>query len=151
MKLIITTIVATTIMTLFSVLASSLTENQFNEPFILAVLFGNIGQNVLTACQLILGYILHYAIGLAFVLIFVFLWKKFNIRPSFLSGAVFGFVTGIMGIAAWMITFKSHPDPPVINYTLFYAQLLVAHIIFGFTSAITYKSLLSRENKMHPM
>lgn len=141
MKTIITTIAATSAMTLFSILLTVLTGKQFNEPFIIALLFGKIGIDNLTQLQLVIGYILHYIIGLAFVLIFVFLLKKIKLEPSLITGAGYGFVIGIVGILSWMGIIILHPDPPSISYAAFYGQLLFAHIVFGITAAWTYRSV----------
>lgn len=141
MKMIFTAIVATSIMTLFSVLLSRLTGQQFNEPFIIALLFGKLGMDELTSFQLVAGYFLHYVIGLAFVWGFVLLLKKTSLQPSLKLGTAYGFVIGLVGIAAWMLLILLHPDPPELAYVAYYAQLLGAHVVFGVAMVLTYKVL----------
>lgn len=139
--MILTAIVATTCMTFFSVLLSVLTGEQFNEPFIIALLFGRMGMNELTNFQLVAGYFAHFVIGFLFVWAFVAILRRIKWQPTVKVGASYGFIIGLVGILSWMAMIAVHPDPPAISFGAFYAQLLGAHIVFGIAAALTYRRL----------
>ncbi len=84
----------------------------------------------------ILGWTIHCATGMAFVTAFIIFEKFFEVEHSILTGAIYGFVAGIMGITVWGTTFWLHPNPPSINKLLYLAQLVFAHIIFGIVAVL---------------
>lgn len=132
-------IIATSIMTLFSYIVSAFSHSQFREPQLLNQLIKRStalpfkpGQKNLT------GWIIHYAIGIFFVVIFDFIWNYTDFEPSIFTGALLGFIFGFIGITGWKIMFSLNPDPPEINFRNFYLQLLPAHVIFGIGAALPY-------------
>ncbi|WP_373055772.1 hypothetical protein [Zunongwangia sp. H14] len=130
---------ATAVMTIFTYICAAVRHSQFKPPELLNQLSSSastiplkVGKNN------VLGWIIHFAIGLAFVLIFEWIWNNFSVETSILSGAVFGFFAGIVGIGGWKTMFAINTDPPNIELRSFFIQLLVAHILFGITAAVVF-------------
>lgn len=123
---------ATTIMTLFSYVISWMSRQPFKEPLLLAVLLHNFN-SAGSAVNKILGWVLHYMIGLAFSLGFHFLlyagWTGLN--PD--SALVYGILTGTIGMAGWYCMFHFSSTQPVMDYRAFYMQLFIAHLFFSFS------------------
>ena len=130
--------VAIILMTLFSYIAGILRKKQFTEPVILNDLLRRI--NVVKSKNNYrnpLGWIIHYTVGLIFIICYHFIWSHNFLAPTVLNGALLGGVCGVIGIAGWHTTLSIHPNPPAIDLKEYYIQLFFAHVIFGISATIT--------------
>ena len=119
-------------MTIFSYGVAAILKQQFREPELLNILALRLNLLKKTSGKNHpLGWILHYAVGMLFILIIELTRIGFNIDPSIIYYIVSGAICGLIGIAVWFITFKLHPNPPKVWYKGFYIQLIFAHAIFG--------------------
>ncbi len=130
LQLIIATLSGTSAMTLQSYIVSDVKGRQFREPEVLAALIRRLFPvgKVSAAVQ---GWIVHYTVGIMFSSVYHVLWKKTKIKPTLLSGATLGAISGVIGILVWKKTLELHPNPPAIDVRRYYGHLLVAHIVFG--------------------
>ncbi len=143
-KILVSAVVGTTAMTLFSYILSDTENKNLREPEILGQLIKRLPNDVSKKSALSAGWLAHYAIGVLFVAIYHELWKREHIQPSIESGALLGTASGIVGVVSWKIFFESHPNPPVKDLKFFLYHLIFAHAVFGVLSAITYKQMCSR-------
>lgn len=143
-KTLISAIVGTSAMTLFSCLVSRSMDRNFREPEILDQLIKRLPDQHSGESGKLAGWIIHYTVGIFFVVIYNELWKRKKITPSLTSGAMLGAASGLAGIGGWKVVFDVHPDPPAKNLKRYFGHLMLAHIVFGISSAITYK-LISAE------
>lgn len=138
-KILIATLIGTSLMTLFSYAVSEAYRKLFKEPVLLNLLLERAGiVNIADSRKDAIGWILHFLIGLAFVIIYDRIWAWTDLEPSWLNGLIFGAVSGIVGILSWMIMFALHPREPRIDFKLYYWQLFFAHIIFGLGATAVY-------------
>jgi Ca2+/Na+ antiporter len=84
------------------------------------------------------GWIAHYIIGFALVLTYESLWRYTSIRFGFVSGIIFGIVTGVIGIICWRAIYRTsiHVDVARRSY---YIQLFFGHIIFALAVVIAFR------------
>ena len=134
-KIFTSALVGTSAMTVFSYLVSDAKKENFREPEVLAQMITKLVEETKIKNAEIEGWIIHYVIGIIFNVIYVQLWNN-KITPSNKSGLFLGAASGALGILAWQLAFKIHPDPPVKNLKKYFGHLFVAHLIFGVFSAI---------------
>jgi len=148
-KILISAFVGTSAMTLFSYLVSASEHKNFREPQVLAELIKRLPKNGSKDKAQIAGWCLHYTVGVSFVTLYNELWKQKIIKPSLTSGAVMGAVSGLVGISGWKGMFELHPNPPSKNLKQYFGHLMLAHVVFGVFSALTYKFTLDeKESKL---
>lgn len=135
-------LIGTTAMTAFSYIASAIEHSNFKEPELLGLLAHRLSPN--KTVMKLAGWPIHYAIGLAFVKTYAWLWQHSKMKPTPGFGLLLGGISGIIGILVWKWTFRLHPDPPQIKFSKYYRQLLAAHIIFGLFSVIGYNTRFPR-------
>ncbi|WP_339840195.1 hypothetical protein [uncultured Maribacter sp.] len=128
-------VLGTTLMTLFSHILELLTHHKFNEAHLLNELISrsksisfNVGQNHYY------GWIIHYAIGVCMAAGLFCYYFYMADRIGIWVGSLLGFVLGIIGIVGWSLIINFHSNPPCTKWKYFFAQLIVAHIIFGLTA-----------------
>ena len=139
-RIILTAFFATSLMTVFSYSYSAIRKKQYREPDLLNILLSRLYfGKTFTITHSSPGWIIHYFIGLLFIVAYFLLWNVLEIEPSLLNCFILGALSGVLGIVGWGIVFRLHPYPPTINYREFYLQLLIAHIVFGIG---TYLSIL---------
>lgn len=138
-KILISAIVATSAMTLFSYAVSNSKKKNFREPQLLGQLVERLPNKFLKQSSQITGWGLHYAIGLLFVAIYDKLWKQENLKPSLTSGALLGTASGLIGVIGWKGMFKAHPNPPAKNLKPYFGHLMFAHVVFGVFGVLSYK------------
>jgi len=130
---------ATIAMTIFSYVLSYFTSNELEEPQLLNKLINNHpGNSYIMNKEHSVGWAIHLFIGILFVAVFEVLLTLQVLNSTLLTGVLFGLVAGCVGVAFWWSAFTLHPKPPHINRTLYYAQLVPAHIIFGITMVALY-------------
>lgn len=126
--LVLAWIVATTCMTGFSYLFSTLLNENFKEPQLLAELLGKVVKRKL---PLWVGWLLHYLTGIVFLGVLIVAYSLIPVEVSILWGIAFGALLGGIGIVMWKGLYQlANSDPPT-HKQLFHLQLLIAHIIFA--------------------
>jgi len=130
----------TAAMSLFSYVVSNLENKNFREPEILAHLIKRLSEKISKEEAEAAGWAAHYAAGILFVAVYNELWKREKIKPSVASGAILGAVSGLAGIMIWSAVFKLHPNPPAKNLKPYFEHLMMAHVVFGISCALTYKA-----------
>lgn len=130
--LLISSIISTTLMTVFSYGLAGMLKEQFREPELLNMLAIRLHLlRTTSAKNHPLGWIIHYAVGLLFICLIEWIRSLLHANVSALYYIVCGAVCGLTGIAIWFFTFKVHPNPPKLDVKAFYIQLFFAHIVFG--------------------
>ncbi|OAB78642.1 hypothetical protein [Cochleicola gelatinilyticus] len=125
-------IIATLGMTAFSYLVSYFSNSKFEEPQLLNILIRRYQGPATTICrEHVLGWTIHFLIGMLFVGVFKILQGYSIVTLTLLSGSIFGFLGGIFGVGFWGFILKIHPNPPQINKVVYFIQLVIAHVIFG--------------------
>ena len=145
-KILISAIVGTSAMTIFSYLVSASENKNFREPEVLGQLIKRLPKDISSDGAQIAGWSLHYTVGFLFVAFYNELWKRKKIKPSLTSGALLGAASGLAGITGWKGVFELHPNPPAKKLKQFFGHLMLAHVVFGVFTALTYK-LTVAENK----
>lgn len=142
LKILLGAIVGTSLMTIFSYITAEVTEKQFKEPVLLnRLITQSPGFGVAIHSTSLIGWILHYGMGLCFLIIYYFLWQYTAIEPTALYGALLGFLSGIAGITVWKVIFTIHSNPPQTDLKEYLIHLLIAHIIFGVGAVAGYNLL----------
>lgn len=139
LKIILATIAGTSVMTAFSYLASEAFNKLWKEPVLLNLVVAKANVELTPRRKSIFGWVIHYAIGLAFVLCYKFVWNNFDIDPTWFCGLIFGIISGLIGIFSWFLMFKLPEEKPKIKFKHYYLQLFIAHIFFALTVIAVYK------------
>lgn len=131
-------IIATSAMTVFSYIYSSIVNRQFSEPELLNMLLTSWSSEpqVFSKTSL-LCWLIHYFVGLFFMVIFYFIWNQLKFEVSWTAGLLFDFLAGIIGVIGWHLTFWIHPNPPTLDFKHYYGHLILAHIIFGISGSFS--------------
>ncbi len=138
LKIAIAAFSATNIMTTFSYLLSTCFKKLFKEPVIMDFLLNAVGIELKGRWHKIAGWIAHYFIGLVMVFCYEALWRYTDIDFGFISGILFGMVSGLIGIFLWRRIYVSpiHHD---VSRRSYYFQLFVGHILFAIVVVIAFK------------
>lgn len=133
-------ITAVLAMTGFSALLSKILHLELREHILLFELMDRLKKNETKRRHSVLkGWVVHLAMGLFFMAIYEILWAVTNVERTFFWGVIFGMLLGLFGISGWVAMFKLHPQPPKINFLVYYSQLLLAHIVFSLAALLVYK------------
>ncbi len=127
----IATLLATSLMTIFSYVVSAIRKKKFREPELLNDLIRRLNQKEPGFLIPIAGWIIHYFVGLLFIIAYHLYWRATDTDPTFNNCIVLGAFSGLIGIFGWQLAFSIHPNPPSIDFKEFYIQLFFAHVIFG--------------------
>ncbi|MEX2349470.1 MAG: hypothetical protein WD554_01185 [Flavobacteriaceae bacterium] len=149
-NILISAIVGTSAMTLFSYLVSEKKKKNFREPEVLGNLIERLPQGVSRENSQMAGWGLHYTIGLLFVAGYHELWKQTKSKPSLTSGVLLGAASGVVGVTGWQLMFEAHPNPPAKKLKPFFGHLILAHVVFGVFSALTYKQINRKKKSLKP-
>ncbi|TDN95010.1 hypothetical protein DET49_10376 [Salegentibacter sp. 24] len=147
-KILISSIIGTSAMTIFSYLVSNSKNKNFREPEVLGKLIKALPLNISKDTAHLAGWGMHYTIGFAFVASYNEIWKQTKVKPSLTSGILMGTASGVLGTLGWKLMFKVHPNPPAKNLKPFFGHLLLAHIVFGIFSALSYRSTYANRNQL---
>lgn len=139
--LLIAAFAATTQMTIFSYVIAKVFNQPYDEPFLLALLLNRLNVNNSTINRYV-GWVLHYALGLVFVIGFQLLVNIGWMGITWISALIYGVVIGIIGISGWQFMFKLCQKQPKMDCVGFYIQLFFAHILFSFVMVLCYKTVL---------
>lgn len=142
LKIFFAAICATTVMTAFSYALSFIFKRNYKEPVLLNRV---LDQHRFFPLSILrnspIGWMLHYLIGLGFTILAVGIIYLTDWHFTRLYGIGFGFIAGVTGILFWKWMLKVHPYAPRIDVEGYFAQLLVAHILFGWSLAGFYNLL----------
>jgi hypothetical protein len=133
-KIIGSSVLATSCMTACSYLLSYVTKKNFREPEILAGMIRNVcGHPRGQASFLPTGWLLHYLFGAAWspVQYSIHLYRKPKTGNP--DALLFGACGGIIGIWAWDLMMHRAKYAPPVRKRDFYSQLVVAHLIYSLT------------------
>ena len=142
LQIVISSVAATSLMTLFSYAVSASARELYKEPVLLTYILTMFGIEVSPKLKIILAWLLHYLIGLAFVVGYHYLWSYEVLEMSWPVACLLGAISGIIGILGWVVMFTVSPKKPNIDFKGYYLQLFVAHVIFGITAFAVYKLFL---------
>jgi hypothetical protein len=124
-------------MTLFSALIARFSKHEFAEHKVLAKLLNRHGID--DDISYWMGWKGHLLASLGFAYINKLLLEKRLIEPNLKSGAGVGIMEGLLGIMIWKAAFMLHPNPPKINLTKFFVQLVFAHIVYAMVGVSVMK------------
>lgn len=139
LQIFIASIAATSVMTLFSYAVSASARELYKEPVLLTYVLSSLKIEVSPQTKTFLGWLLHYLIGIFFVIIYHYLWHYDIIEMSWPAAFVLGAASGIIGILSWIFLFAIVPEKPNIDFKGYYVQLFFAHVIFAIVAFIVYK------------
>jgi hypothetical protein len=137
-QIIIVSVLATSAMTLFSYIMSASFRELYKEPVLLTFMLTKMNLEVSAQTKKVLAWLLHYFIGLLFVVGYHFLWLYNILYISITTALLLGVVSGIIGIIGWVIMFKIADYQPKIDFKGYYIQLFFAHIIFAIVATAAY-------------
>ena len=138
LEIILATIIGTTLMTLFSYLMSAAFRKLFVEPALLNFILKWSKASLNPRLSSAIGWLLHYAIGLLFVLSYHWIWAIGLLSFNFAIALLLGALSGILGIVSWMFMFRLSDKQPKIHFKAYYLQLFFAHVIFAISVFWTY-------------
>jgi hypothetical protein len=139
LELLIETVTATTLMTIFSYLAGQSFRKLFSEPVMLNYVIRISSVNVNPRLNSILGWLLHFLFGLLFIVPYHWIWNRRILDDSWLAGIILGVPSGIIGILGWMVIFSLPREKPKVAFAEYFIQLFFAHIVFALTAVATHK------------
>jgi|WetSurMetagenome_2_1015567.scaffolds.fasta_scaffold424123_1 hypothetical protein len=142
LTILLTALVATFMMSAFSFLISEGFRKIYKEPLLLQYLITHSRFKVYGTAKKITSWIIHYFIGVIFVMIYFLLWRTKLFAIDWISGLIFGLVIGAIGITGWEIMHTITGYPPSIDVKGFHLQQFFAHIIFGLTTIIAFQILI---------
>ncbi len=126
-------------MTTYSYFVSISFKKLFKEPIMLNFILDGAGISLKGRWKKIGGWLAHYCIGFAFVLLYESIWRYTDVKFGFASGALFGFVSGFIGIAFWWLSYRLPDGNPHIPSKHYAIQLFVGHIIFAIAVVVAFK------------
>jgi hypothetical protein len=147
--IVVSGLVGTALMTFYMYLMTFLTQRVLKVTKILGTMitFSTYDQGELSDKQfsIVSGILMHYLIGILFMVGYFFLWKSGFGRPDFLTGLLFGFLSGILAIICWYSFFALHPNPPDVPLRSYLFTIFLAHFVFVFGCFITFVMLVKWE------
>ncbi|MHC0443195.1 hypothetical protein [Flavobacterium sp. 3-210] len=135
-------IAATSVMTLFSYAVSASAREIYKEPVLLTYILSAMHFKMSPNLKINVGWVLHYLIGLFFVIGYHILWFNQFLEISWSVSIFLGVISGIIGIISWVILFEIIPQKPNINFKGYYLQLFIAHILFSVVAFVFYVMFL---------
>jgi hypothetical protein len=139
LKVIIAGILGTVLMTGFSYIISKVKSQQFNEPRLLNMILRRSSYDQMNPSNnSILGWVLHFSVGIILMTFFYLLHLIFPFNISIISIILYGILAGLLAIVSWHLMFVISPNPPKIPLNQFYIQLLIAHILFSLGALIFF-------------
>ena len=138
LKIFIAAFSATNIMTTFSYLLSTNYKKLFKEPVMMNFILEGIRIHLKGKGHTVGGWIAHYIIGFALVISYELIWRYTAVEFGFVSGIIFGIVSGFIGIMCWRAIYLTsiHED---VSRRSYYIQLFFGHILFAIAVVIAFK------------
>lgn len=137
-QILISSLVATSVMTLFSYIISESFRELYKEPVLLSYCLTTLAISLSAKAKNILGWIIHYIIGFLFVIGYYLIWKNEIMNENWTAALILGAISGIIGIVSWVIIFKISDYKPKIDFKGYYLQLFLVHVIFGLSAFAVY-------------
>jgi len=132
LRILLSAVTGTFLMTAFSYAMSAAFRKLYEEPVLLDSVFRRLGLPARPTYRRAWAWMTHFLAGCVFAVAFEWYWLRdgLTITTTLIGGAV----AGIAGILVWMVTVRI-PDtkPPVVPS--YYLQLFIAHLIFAFGAA----------------
>lgn len=151
-KIVLSGMAGTTTMTLYSYFLSKKKEKRFREPQILNYLIYGKEEIMMGSAEksrlLLPGFVIHYGTGILFSSFYHLLWKKKVKAGTVKSGIGCGLTLGLVGISIWKSVFKIYPNPPKIDLNSYLGQLIIAHLIFGTTVALSSEAVSRKKDTL---
>lgn len=138
-KIVTASVTGVSVMTAFSYWLSHVALQKFKEPQLLNYLLNRWHLQLFQPRERLAGWLIHYAIGIIFVIAYDLIWRFTEARVSWLNAIVFGLFSGVVGATVWALLFRTAPPPPKVNFTSYYLQLLPAHVLFALGVVLIYK------------
>jgi hypothetical protein len=129
-KILLPSITATSLMTLFSHFIAAEEKKNFSE----AKLLGKIEKKQLHIPKrfaISAGWTTHYTVGVMMTLLFEMYKLYVNKKPAAYHTMIYGAFAGLLAIGAWSQLLKMLPRRSGNYYKKFYMQLIFAHVIFA--------------------
>jgi len=120
-------IIGTLVMTIVMMVAPMMGMPKMNPPAMLASMMG---------FPIVVGWIMHFMIGISFALAYAFFFVKLvkRISNNIVKGAVYGFAAFVFAqIMMGMMSFIMPPPPMEGSMMLMMVGSIMGHIIFGIT------------------
>lgn len=137
LQVIIAGISGTILMTAFSYIIARIKSQQFKEPKLLNMILRRSTLDQMNPSNnSIIGWVLHFSIGIILMTLFYILHLTFSFNISFLSIFIYGVFAGILSILSWHLMFLISANSLDISLKEFYIQLLIAHILFALGAVI---------------
>ena len=141
LTIILATLAGTSVMTAFSYLASESFNRLWKEPVLLNLAAKTAKIDFSPKRKSGFGWLIHYLVGLAFVLAYHLIWKYHDYNPTWFCAIIFGMASGLIGILSWFFLFRISKYEPKIKIRHYYLQLFLAHLFFALATVGTYKLL----------
>jgi hypothetical protein len=138
LKVIFTSIVATSVMTLMSYAISTYLKKLYKEPVLLQYFLISLNVGNSSKQRAFISWVLHYMIGLILLIAYQLYWSLEIIENPWLNLVLLAIVTGMIGAISWKIIFKICTYKPQIDYKGYYLHIFIVHIIFTITATFTY-------------
>lgn len=138
-QIVISSVAATSLMTIFSYMLSANFRELYKEPVLLSYLLTSLDISLSKKVKRFFGWLIHYSIGFLFVLVYHILWENQIVEKNWITALFLGAVSGIIGILGWLMMFKISKYKPNIDFKGYYLQLFFAHVIFGLGALLVYQ------------
>jgi hypothetical protein len=143
---IIAGIAGTFLMTLFMDVVSLLTRYNFHVPVILGTMVtmetkpsGKVSDSLESK---VWGYILHYAIGVLFAVLYQQIFSAGAAPISYLYAIAFGAIAGLVAMTFWYLFLRLHPLAPVVHLRLYLPFIFLGHLLFAIGMNITFTAMV---------
>jgi hypothetical protein len=138
-------IVATTIMTLFSYGYSVLRQKKYKEPQLLNQLLQR-AWIIRVSSNDPIGWAIHYVVGWLFIVLYLYILRTNDFHASLSFFVLCGIFSGFLGAAVWALVFRMHPNPPRIKLPEYLGMILVAHAAFGAGAYLGWELISSTQS-----
>ena len=137
-KVVIASVIATSVMTVMSYAVSNYLGRQYREPVLLRYFLDSFNLSWTARSSIILSWLLHYSIGIALVTAYQMYWSFVIIENPWWNLALLAVITGLIGVGSWKVIFKMCKYKPHIDYLGYYIHIFLVHLIFTITATFTY-------------
>lgn len=132
LRVIMSGILGTLLMTAFSYLIPRLRARQFREPRLLNMILRRSSSDSMNPSNnSVIGWVVHFSIGIILMTLFYMFHLIFTFEISLLSIFLYGIFAGSLSVLSWYLMFSLSPNPNKISIREFYFQLMIAHLLFA--------------------
>jgi len=136
--MLISSLIATAVMTIFSFLFSAFFRREYQIPIVISHVLADLFRKKANPVYLACGWLGHFVIGIIFSSAFYFPhWaRESRYDVSLMYGFAMGCAFGAIGCLLWRAVFYVTPfSKPLLPYG-YYVHLYLAHILFAVALAI---------------